>query len=86
MAMRRCVPGDFTIADNATGNGRQITLDAKSIASADATGTATHWALVVTGSGILRRANALSGSVSVTSGNPVNVSSFVVDRMPFASA
>ncbi len=64
--------GDFTIADGDT-NGRKVTVAAKSGVLIDATGTATHIALLdVTGSRLLYVTTCTSLSLVANGANTVN--------------
>lgn len=67
--------GDFTKADGASGNGRQVTVAAKSGVSVTATNTATHVALV--DASTVRYVTTCT-SQSLTSGNTVNLPSWVI--------
>lgn len=62
--------GDFTIANGDT-NGRKVTIGAQSTVEVDASGTATHIALVITGSSTLLYVTTCT-SQALTDGNTVN--------------
>ena len=62
-----------------TPNGRKVTIAAivsGAPGAIDATGTASHWALVDTGNSRLLAAGALSASQAVTDGNTFTLSAF----------
>jgi hypothetical protein len=63
---------DYTKADNSTGGGRKVTVAAKSGVTVDATGTATHVALISTGDSTLRYVTTCT-SQALTSGNTINI-------------
>ncbi len=64
-----------------TPNGREVTVSAITDGTVTGTGTATHWALLATGTSRLLAAAALSASQAVTSGNTFTLGSFTV-RIP----
>lgn len=69
--------GDFTVADGDS-NGRKVTVDARTIASASNSGTANHVALCDSGNSRVLWVGTLSSSIGITSGNPVYVPDFKV--------
>lgn len=68
---------DFTKADGATG-GRKVTVAAKSGVTVDATGTATHVALVRSTDSTLRYVTTCT-SQALTAGNTVNIPAWAVE-------
>jgi hypothetical protein len=68
---------DFTKAAGAASGSRQVTVTAKSGLSVGTSGTATHFVLAKTTDTTLRWVTTCT-SQAVTSGNTVNVSSFIV--------
>jgi hypothetical protein len=66
--------GDFTIADGDT-NGRKVTVAAQSAVPIDASGTATHVALVLTTGSSLRFVTTCT-SQALTSGGTVDLPAF----------
>lgn len=61
-----------------SGGGREVTVDALSLASITASGTATHFALVDVTNTRLLVAGSLSASQAVTAGNTFSLDSFTV--------
>lgn len=59
-------------------NGRQITVNAITAGSITATGTATKWAVVTSGSTRLDANGSLSASQGVTNGNTFTLAAFVI--------
>jgi hypothetical protein len=59
-----------------TPSGRKVTVSAISDGAVEATGTASHWALVDTGNSRLLAAGALSASQGVTNGNTFTLGAF----------
>lgn len=68
--------GDFSAATNGDVSGRKTTLAAQTIASASATGTATH---VCLDDGVTLLHVTTCTSQSITSGNQVNVPAFDIE-------
>lgn len=68
--------GDFTKAD-AAGGGRQLTIAAKNGLTASASGTATHIVLAKASDSTYRYATTCTAQ-GITSGNSVNVPSWVI--------
>lgn len=64
--------GDYTIA-NGTVSGRKLTLTAHSGVDGFASGTATHWAIVDTGTNALICANTLASSIPTTDSMQVDI-------------
>ena len=62
--------GDWAIADGSV-SGRKITLSAQTAVPTDAGGTATHYAITVSGAKLLL-VDELSASLAITSGNTVD--------------
>lgn len=69
--------GDFAIADGAS-SGRKVTLEGRQIASASASGSATHYAICDNANSRVLWAKELSSQISVTSGNPVDIEDIVI--------
>lgn len=61
-----------------SGGGREVTVSAITDGTIDASGTASHYALVDTVNSRLLAAGSLSASQAVTSGNPFSLSSFKI--------
>lgn len=68
---------DFTKA-NGDSSGRKVTVAAKSSVTVDTTGTATHVALVITGSSTLVYVTTCT-SQALTAGNTVNIPAWDVE-------
>lgn len=70
-------PTDFVVA-NGTTSGRKVTVAAKAGVPVDATGTATHIALVTTTGSVLRYVTTTT-SQALTSGNTVDIPAWTVE-------
>lgn len=67
--------GDFSLGDG-TGSGRRLSVAARALVAAEATGTANHLALVDQGSGTLMAVTELTEPVAMTIGTRVGIRSF----------
>ena len=70
-------PGDFTKANGDT-SGRKVTVAAKSGVPVDASGTATHIALVITGSSTLAYVTTMT-SRALVAGDAANVPAWDIE-------
>ena len=61
-----------------TGGGREVTVSAISDGVVDATGSASHWAIIDTVNSRLLATGSLSSSQGVTSGNSFSLASFTI--------
>lgn len=79
LASQAMVAGDFTKADGPSGNGRQLTVAAKSGVPVSGAGsqTATHVALVNSTDSSVRYVTTCT-SQTLTNGNTVNIPSWVI--------
>jgi hypothetical protein len=68
----------IAVPSNRTGGGRRILISAITDGSVSATGTASHFALVDTGSSELLVAEALGGTLAVESGGTFTLTQFEV--------
>lgn len=62
-------------------SGRKVTTNAVTNGSVSGTGTASHWALVFSGSSVLIAASSLSATQAVTNGNTFTLTAFDI-RLP----